>query len=143
MLTLILALVLSVVYFTVQVIKVIIHNRRAHKFFQTKTPKLPIVPDPNIFVGNINQTVWNMKNCEFIDKWHNELGVTYGFYFRSQPWVSTKDIDLIKRIEVDEAHKHLDRTFVGNPIHEFNTSIFQINGDKWRRVRRAIAPTLT
>lgn len=138
-----LALVLLVVYLSVNVTKVILHNHRAHKFFQTRSPELPILSEPNIFFGNINQTTWNKKNCDLIDKWHKKFGKTYGYYYRSQPWVSTKDIDLLKRIEIDEASKHLDRAIIGFPTHELNTSIFQVNGDEWRQVRRAIAPTMT
>lgn len=143
MFILILALVLSIVYFSVNVIRVILHNHEAHKFFQIRSPKLPILSKPNIFYGNINQTTWNKKNFDLIDKLHNKLGKTFAYYYRSQPWVSTKDIDLIKRIQLDEASKHLDRAVIGFPTHELNTSIFQVNGDEWRQVRRAIAATMT
>lgn len=102
-----------------------------------------MVSEPNIFIGNLHHTLYDMKNYLVLDRLHNKLGKTYGYYFSEQPWVSTKDIDLIKRIEVDEAHKHLDRINLGIPTPEFNNSIFQINGNEWRKVRRALAPTLT
>lgn len=143
MFILVLTVILLVAYLLVNVGNVIVQNRRAHKFFQTRSPGLPIIPKPNILFGNIDQTTWSMKNFELIDRWHEKLGKTFGFYFMSQPWVSTKDIDLIKRIELDDAHKHLDRAFLGFPLHAFNTSIFQVNGDAWRQVRRAISPSLT
>lgn len=131
------------VYFLSRVIIVAVHNYRAHRFFKTKSPRLPVVPGPNLFLGNIDQTVWALNNCELIDRWHDELGKTFGHYVAEQPWVATKDIDLLKRIMIDDASKHLDRIFTRTPLHELNTSIAQINGDEWHRVRMAIAPTMT
>lgn len=61
----------------------------------------------------------------------------------NQPWVPTKDIDLIKRIEIDEAHKHTDRAKAPWLIHEFNHSLMHMDGYEWRQVRQAIAPTMT
>lgn len=84
-----------------------------------------------------------MKNFDTIDQWHNKLGKTFGYYIAHDPFVSTKDIDLIKKIEIDDANKHLDRLYFGFPSHEFSTSIFQVNGNEWRTVRKAIAATLT
>lgn len=139
----ILASILSLIYVSINVIKVILHNCRAQNFFQTKSPQLPVIPNPSIITGNINDVTWRMKNCDRIDELHDQYGKNFGFYVCGQPWLSTKDIDLIKKIELDEAHKHLDRAFIGFPVEEFNTSIFQVNGDEWRRVRRAIAPTMT
>lgn len=138
-----LSLILLGVYSSINVVKLIIHNHRAQKYFQTKSPKLPVVSNPSIFIGNTFQVTWNVKNCETVEAWHRKLGQTFGFYIIDEPWVSTKDLDLIKRIEIDEAHKHLDRIRIGFPIAEFDKSIFQINGHEWHRVRRAIAPTLT
>lgn len=143
MFVLALTLILLVLYLSLNTIRVVYRNYRAHKFFQIKSLKLPVLPNPNIFVGNINQTIWCMKNCEQIDRLHNKLGKTFGHYMADQPRVSTKDIDLIKRIEIDEGHKHTDRARATWLIHEFNNSLMQISGDKWRQVRRAIAPTMT
>lgn len=139
----ILASVLLVIYLSINITKVILHNWRAQKFFQTKSPQLPVVPNANIISGHMRDVTYRMKNCYRIDNLHRKYGRNFGFYVAGSPWLSTKDIDLIKKIEIDEAYKHLDRHVFGFPFDEFNTSIFQLNGDEWRQVRRAIAPTLT
>lgn len=139
----ILASILLIIYVSINVIRIVLNNCRAQNFFQAKSPQLPVIPNPNIITGNMNEVTWNMKNCYRIDDLHNKYGKNFGFYVAAQPWLSTKDIDLIKRIEIDEAYKHLDRVNFGIPIDQFNDSIFQVNGDEWRQVRRAIAPTLT
>lgn len=117
MLVLIVALLLSTICLLLEVIKRIVANYHAHKFFQNKSPKLPLVPNPTILMGNASQTIWHMKNCNFIDEWHRKLGKTFGYYVAYEPYVSTTDIDLIKRIEIDEANKHLDRVFTEYPIN--------------------------
>lgn len=139
----ILAAVLAVVYLSIGLIRVALRNYRAHNFFRIKSPKLPVVPNPNIFYGNVFETTYRNKNYLKIDEFHKKYGNTFGFYMCHQPWVATKDLDLIKRIQIDHAYKHLDRTVIGMPFDEFNNSIFQVNGDEWRQVRRAIAPTMT
>lgn len=82
------------------------------------------------------------KNWKIIEDLHEKYGPTFGYYMVDQPWVSTKDLDLIKLIEVDAAHKHINRAFYGLPFHEFNHSVFQIDDDRWRQVRRVISPAL-
>lgn len=140
----ILALVsMLAVYISIHVICRALNNYHAHKFFRINSPKLPVVPNPNILFGNLFQTVWLMKNSEQIDRWHNKLGKTFGFYIGHLPFVTTKDLDLIKKIEIDDANKHLDKQVLDYPHHEYSNSILQINGDKWRTVRRATASAFT
>lgn len=137
------AFILLVAYVSVYLANRILTCYHAQRFFQTKSPKLPIMPSPNIFLGNIHQTIWQMKNCHIIDRWHDKLGKTFGQYVANKPLVSTKDIDLLKKILIDDSNKHLDRLSFDFPSHEFSTSIFQLNGNEWRSVRRVIAPTVT
>lgn len=139
----ILAAVLALVYLSIGLLRVFLRNYRAHNFFKTKASKLPVVPNPNIFIGNVLQTTYQDKNYLKIDALHKKYGKTFGFYMCHQPWVATKDLDLLKRTQIDHAYKHLDRTVIGMPFDEFKNSIFQVNGDEWRQVRRAIAPTMT
>lgn len=139
---LVLALVLLALYLSLNVIHVVVNNYQKHKFFQIKSPRLPVVPKPNILVGNVGQTTWNMKNCVLIDKWHNRLGRTFGFYFMAQPWVSTTDIDLIKKIQIDDASKHLNRSVMDIPCKEFGDSLVQNLEHEWRPVRRALGAAL-
>ena len=139
----ILCAVLVLVYIVVNVTLVILRNSRAHQFFKTKSPDLPVLPNANIIHGHLLDVTYPPKNWNIITKLHNQLGPTFGYYMGEQPWVSTKDIDLLKYIELDHAHKHINRSKLPLPVDEFANSIFQLDDDDWRRVRRAIAPTLT
>lgn len=134
---------LTCTYTIVNVVLVLFRNYRAHQFFATKTPKLPVVPNPGLFDGHMHRITLRKKNWLIIEQYHQQLGPTYGFYMAEQPWVSTTDLDLLKLIEIDQPHKHINRAKFGLPFREFNHSIFQVDDDQWRRVRRAIAPALT
>lgn len=134
---------LSLIYLLVNVASVAIRNYRAHQFFKTKSPDLPVIPDPNLFTGHLMQVIRTDKNCLIISDLHKVYGPTFGFYYCHHPWVATKDLDLLKLIEVDEAHKHTNRCHLEMPFEEFNNSIFQTNDEVWRRARRAVGPALT
>lgn len=82
-----------------------------------------------------------MRNYNLIDEWHNRLGKSFGHYMVDQPWISTKDINLLKKVMLDGGNN--DRMSVEMPIPELNNSIVLINGDAWHRVRMALAPSLT
>lgn len=133
----------SAVFTIINVVLVLMRNYKAHQFFQTRAPKLPVLPEPNIFAGHLLEVTFREKNVQIINKLHEKYGPTFGFYSANQPWISTKDLDLLKLIELDKPTRHIDRVQMGLPFREFNNSIFQVNGDSWRRIRRAIAPALT
>lgn len=137
------ALVLALVYLGVNFVAILVRNYKAHRFFQTKSPNLPVVPNPNIFHGHALSIVAQDKNWKIIENLHEHYGPTFGYYMMDQPWVSTKDLDLIKLIEIDEGHKHVNRAVLGMPFTEFNNSIWQVEDDSWRQARRLIAPALT
>lgn len=137
------AALLTALYFVVILLEVIIRNHKAHKFFQTKSPELPVVPGANFFTGHALGVLAPRKNWKIIEDLHEKYGPTFGFYMMDQPWVSTKDLDLLKHILLDEGHTHTGRQLLGIPFKEFNHSIQQTNGEKWRRGRRAMSPALT
>lgn len=131
------------VYLAVNVILVLLRNKKAHQFFQTKSPNLPVLPNTSIWHGHMLHTARPEKSWKIIDNLHEKYGPTFGFYFCEKPWICTKDIDLLKLIEVEKANTHINRSKFGLPFAPFNNSIFQLDDDDWRRVRRAISPALT
>lgn len=130
-------------YVVINVLLVMLRNYKAHQFFKLYSPGLPVLPNPNIFSGHMYNVSFNDKNWKIIDQLHNKYGPTFGFYMCDKAWVSTKDLDLLKLIEMDKPHKHINRCKFGLPFKEFDDSIFQVDDDQWRRVRRAISPALT
>lgn len=134
---------LCLIYLCVNMFLVLQRNYKAHQFFKTKSPKLTVLQNPNIFHGHLLQVTWPDKNWRIITDLHKKYGPTFGFYMCEQPWVCTKDLDLLKLILVDQAHKHINRSKIGLPFKEINDSIMQVCDDDWRRIRRAVAPALT
>ena len=133
----------SLAYVVINVALVALRNLKAHQFFATQSPELPTLPNTNLFDGHMWRVTYQPKNVFIIDELHKKYGTTFGYYMCDQPWVSTKDLDLLKLIEMDKAHLHINRSKFGLPFKEFNESIFQVDDDQWRRVRRAVSPALT
>lgn len=132
----------SLAYIIFGVLHVVLRNARAHRFYKEKSPNLPVLTDTNIFNGHLYKTILAYKNCEAFDELHRQYGPTFGFYRYHVPWVATKDIDLIKKIEIDQSYKHIDRVRFDSISDDFDHSIFQVNGDPWRKVRQILAPAL-
>lgn len=124
-------------------LKFLVRNFKAHRFFHNKSPYLPVVPGANIFSGHALSITAPDKSWKVIEDLHEKYGPTFGFYMINHPWVATKDLDLIKLVEIDEAHKHTNRAFLGLPFTEFNNSIWHNDDETWKQVRRVIAPALT
>lgn len=137
------ALLLAVLYFVFVLLEVVVQNRKAHKFFQINSPKLPVVPNANFLTGHITSVLAPKKNWKIVEDLHEKYGPTFGYYIMNHPFVSTKDLDLIKLVEVDEGHKHIDRHHLGIPNKEFNNSVFQVTGERWRRSRRVMSSAIT
>lgn len=134
---------LTLAYVVVSVLHVLIRNAKAHKFFKQNSSNLPVLPNPNILVGHLYKTILHHNNnCDVFDELHEQYGPTFGFYRFHSPWVATKDIDLIKTIEIDQSHKHIDRVGYYSISDDFDHCIFQVNGEPWRKVRQILAPAM-
>lgn len=142
MMILIVLAVLFFVYLAINLATLAIRNRKAHKFFATQSPDLPVLPNPDLFGGHSLRVLFSPKNWQIVDDLHEQYGPTFGFYKSNEPWVSTKDLDLIKLVEIDEGHKHVNRANLMAPFFDFNNSLLQLEGDRWRRVRRVFGPAL-
>lgn len=136
------ALLLLLLLFACLLANVLVRNYRAHQFFKTKMPQLPVVPNASIFSGHIMSVFAPKNNYKIIEDWHTKLGPNFGYYMGDMPMISTTDIDLIKLVEIDEAHKHIDKALLGLPFREFNEGILQLSGKRWRRMRRVTGSIL-
>lgn len=130
-------------YILAQFVGVFIRNQKAFKFFSSKCPHLPTVPNPSPFSGHLTRLIMTDMSWKLITQLHTKYGTNFGLYYVDQPWLATKDLDLIKLIEIDEAKKHPNRAFLGGPLKHFNESIFQIDGEDWRATRQVLAPALS
>lgn len=119
-------------------------NYSAHQFFRKRSPNLPVVPNPGIFGGHINEITWVKRGWRQLEKYHNKLGKTYGFFYCDSPMVSTLDLDLIKTMVIDKPDDHLNRFKANTPMEEMeNDCLLTSDVEQWRRLRNAIAPAFT
>lgn len=133
--------ILAAVY---QLIRLSLRNRAAHKFFQIKSPNLPVVPKPRIIGGHGDRLFLSKNNWRNLDRYHKLYGPTFGWYNVDKPAISTIDLDLIKKIVIDEANEHVDKIQLDIPLKEFSEDdILTARGEQWWRIRKALAPAFT
>lgn len=137
-----LVLILLGIFIVVNIIHVTVRNAIDHQFLQKYSRNIPVLQNPGLFTGHIKMGL-DRKNWLHISNLHKRFGKNFGYYYTNQPWISTIDIDLIKKIQIDEGNIHIDRKNLLFPLVEFNNSIMQTRGDVWRRSRKALAQTLT
>lgn len=139
MVLLVLVISLVITYFFLNISRVLLKNYKAQKFFSEKTPSLPALKNPNILTGNVLQTLALSKSYKVVDKLHDELGSSFGLYFFGRPWIATKDLDLIKKIQLDDGYKNVEeREPWPIPAEVFDHSISQASGQVWRQLRKAL-----
>lgn len=119
-------------------------NYQVYQFFRKKSPKLPVLSKPDLFIGHANKISLASNNWQLNDRLHKKLGKTFGYYYGNQPVVSTTDLDFIKTFVIDEPDSHSDRIRVHIPVREFEyDALMMSEGKQWRRMRKAIAPAFT
>lgn len=139
MTVLLIPLALLTIYVVIEVIKQLWKNKKAHQFYQEHSKNLFILPNCSIFSGHMFSSLYGPRNWQKLDELHAKYGKTIATYQCVQPWVLTTDLDLIKHA----LEKNFDRQQFAVPYQMFRDSIFQVAGDDWRRMRRAVAPAMT
>lgn len=129
--------------FLKEVVSTALRNYSAHQYFEKRSPNLPVVPNPGIFGGHINEITWVKRGWKQLQKYHDRFGKTYGLYYCDTPVVSTLDLDLIKTMVMDKPDDHLNRFKPNTPLEEIEDSILTSEVDQWRRLRASIAPAFT
>lgn len=128
----------------VYVASIVIRNKRAYRFFAIHSPKLPVVPNPGWFGGHSIELFCGKGNWININRYHKELGPTYGAFMREKPMVFTTDLDLIKRMILDDPDRNINRMKVECLSDELESdNLVMTHDDQWRRIRKCIAPAFT
>ena len=111
--------------------------------FKRKSKGLPLIENASLINGHLVNFVLTRHVCDEITRQHKRLGKTFGFMFCAKRAVFSTDLDLIKKLILDEPNKNVNRPEIGWPIEEWNkTCIVQAEGKQWNRMRRAVAPAL-
>lgn len=113
-------------------------NYKAHQFFKLKSPKLPVLPDPDIFGGHYD-TLYHPRSWKLFEDYHKKYGKTFGFFYCAQPFASTIDLNFMKTFVLDEPNDHINRTNLHLPSKLYSTSSILIaEDDNWRRLRKVV-----
>ncbi|GFR09420.1 cytochrome P450 3A28 [Trichonephila clavata] len=73
-------------------------------------------PEPNLLFGNTLELITKTPiKCH--EEWFEKYGNVVGYYWGTKPVVLVADVDLLKRIQVSDFHKFINRPnlFSGRP----------------------------
>lgn len=135
--TLLTVLVLPLFY----VIYVAARNYYGHKYFKKNLPKLPLLDDIRLFGGHIHKVI-NPRSWRIFHDHHLKVGKNFGYYYHDIVCISTSDLNLIKKVALDDADQHPNRTGPINlAVDEMEVDcIFTAFDEQWRRLRKALSP---
>ncbi|CAA2976552.1 cytochrome P450 3A21-like [Olea europaea subsp. europaea] len=120
----------------------IVANRLTLLRWKRLSKGLPIFPEKSLLGNHISTMGLGFENCRKIAEAHENLGPYIGGMLGNNFCMSTIDLDLVKRVVIDEANLHLDRQHLNLPVNEFEESIMLVPGHEWKPLRRVYAPAL-
>lgn len=119
------------------------HNYQVRAAFKRKAPHLKTREVTNWLTGNAD-TVFDKRNWKINYKIHEELGETVVFFYGDLVVVSTLDLDLIKKVAIDDGYQHINRAVPNLAIDELEyDNIMFAEGKQWHRLRKVIAPAFS
>ncbi|XP_055925093.1 cytochrome P450 3A24-like [Argiope bruennichi] len=110
-------------------------------------------PEPNILFGNMLELVIKTPiKCH--EEWFKKYGNIVGYYLGTKPVVLVADVELLKKIQVSDFHKFINRPnlFSGRPdrktekvprIEGFSQQLISLRDKRWKEIRSIITPSFT
>ncbi|XP_035221635.1 cytochrome P450 3A24-like isoform X2 [Stegodyphus dumicola] len=109
-------------------------------------------PEPNFLFGNLLEMV--MKNpIQCHKEWIQKYGKVVGYYFGTEPVVLITDVELLKRIQISDFHKFMNRPslFRGRRrkpnemrrVEGFSQQLVILKDKKWKDIRSILTPSFT
>ncbi|GIY20849.1 cytochrome P450 3A24 [Caerostris darwini] len=109
-------------------------------------------PEPNILFGNMLELV-RKTPIKCLDEWLEKYGKVVGYYLGTTPVVLIADVDLLKRIQVSDFHKFINRAniFRGperrdkkvKRVEGFSQHLVSLRDKRWKEIRSIITPSFT
>ncbi|GIY20841.1 cytochrome P450 3A4 [Caerostris darwini] len=138
----------TVTLLAVVVVLWLIYRKRC--FYYLKDNGIP-GPEPNILFGNMLEFV-NKTPIKCLEEWFEKYGKVVGYYLGTTPVVLIADVDLLKRIQVSDFHKFINRAdiFHGKKrdqntkrIEGFSQQLVSLRDKRWKDIRSIITPSFT
>ncbi|GFS74159.1 cytochrome P450 3A1 [Nephila pilipes] len=110
-------------------------------------------PEPNLLFGNMLELVIKTPiKCH--EEWFKKYGKIVGYFFGTKPVVLVADVDLLKKIQVSDFHKFINRPnlFSGRPdrkpgkvprVEGFSQQMITLRDKRWKEIRSIITPSFT
>lgn len=133
-------------FVAVFIIIVVFYFKKSYTYWSSRSVNsLP----PEIPFGNMKEFVFLKTGLglklEQVYKRFKFLGLRYGgFYFMTKPVFVPLDPEIIKSILVRDFNSFTDHgNHTNEEVDPMSGNMFSLRGNKWRRIRAKVAPTLT
>ena len=101
-------------------------------------------PRPHLITGNCDEIRNSSKvPTDVMDQWQRQYGDIYGYYIGVKPYIVVRDLDLVQRILTKEFHNYVNRPHMGIEIRPVTNTLVGLRGQRWKHVRRTIAPAFS
>ncbi|CAN7999416.1 unnamed protein product, partial [Ixodes hexagonus] len=102
-------------------------------------------PTPSLIYGNIRE-IREKGVVAALDEWISKYGDIVGFYNGATPVLVVKDLDLIKRVQIQDFSNFRDRGVASLFVrihHLTSMSLSNSTGVRWRSMRKALQSAFT
>lgn len=122
-----------------QIILCITKRRHRHKTFK----RMQIDgPKPNLIHGHLYETR-REPYVKFAHKMHEKYGKNVGIYLGGDPYLMTKDLELIQQVFVANSRIFYDRMDFYMNVDPVPDNLICQRGDRWRYMRKLLTPAFT
>lgn len=132
-------LALIAVLSTMSVTLFIFKRRQIHETFKRMQVD---GPKPHLIHGHLYETR-RQPYVEFADKMHGKYGKNVGVFLGGDPFLLTKDLDLIQNVFVAKSRLFYDRMNFYLNVDPVPDNLICQRGDRWRYMRRLLSPSFT
>lgn len=132
-------LALCAAYLVMQFIKFIFQRRHLHQTF--KRMKID-GPKPHLIHGHLYETR-RQPYVQFAHKMHEKYGKTVGVYLGGDPYLLTKDLELIQQVFVAKTRNFYDRMNFYLNVDPVPDNLICQRGDRWRYMRKLLTPAFS
>lgn len=122
-----------------QIILFIFKRRHKHKTFERMSIN---GPKPNFIHGNLYETR-REAYVKFAHKMHEKYGKNVGMYLGGDPYLMTKDLDLIQQVFVANSRIFFDRMNFYLNVDPVPDNLICQRGDRWRYMRKLLTPAFS
>lgn len=123
-----------------QLIVMIFKRSHKHKTFE----RMQVLgPKPHFIHGHLYDTRGNVPYVKFAHKMHELYGKNVGIYLGGDPYLMTKDLDLIQQVFVAKSRIFYDRMNFYLNIDPVPDNLICQRGDRWRYMRKLLTPAFS